>query len=370
MVKIVIYTRSGTISPSSNFRILQYKDFLKGDIECRPVTPEYIYAKHAEAKNVVKKVIWYSVYYITIQINIFRYMLKDIRKKPDCIIIQRALSPKILFGINKYLMKKAIKRIKRIIWDFDDDIFAVGEITDFEAQLLQKNADMIIVTSEILKRKLSAEAQKKSLLMPTTDGEFSEADVTKIIECREESYKTQIELLWLATGISLPNLYKISGILDITAKKIKEQLGKNLILHVVCNKPFEYDAKYLKIDNILWSKKTARKMLLQSHIGIMPLEDNEINRGKGGFKIIQYMSAAMPAVASAVGFNSEVIDDKITGFLVKNLTTVDEWQYALLRLSGNWKSYKDYCINSRNMWNKKFSFKANLEIWNKLISLD
>lgn len=33
------------------------------------------------------------------------------------------------------------------------------------------------------------------------------------------------------------------------------------------------------IDNILWSKKTARKMLLQSHIGIMPLEDNEINRG-------------------------------------------------------------------------------------------
>lgn len=151
MVKIVIYTRSGTISPSSNFRILQYKDFLKGDIECRPVTPEYIYAKHAEAKNVVKKVIWYSVYYITIQINIFRYMLKDIRKKPDCIIIQRALSPKILFGINKYLMKKAIKRIKRIIWDFDDDIFAVGEITDFEAQLLQKNADRIIVTSEILK---------------------------------------------------------------------------------------------------------------------------------------------------------------------------------------------------------------------------
>ena len=57
------------------------------------------------------------------------------------------------------------------------------------------------------------------------------------------------------------------------------------------------------------------KEIISAHIGIMPLPDNDFTRGKGGFKLIQYMSTAMPVIASAVGFNKQIVT-KDFGYLV------------------------------------------------------
>lgn len=367
MHDVILYTRSGRISPSSNYRLLQYSNDLGDGVVERPMSPEYFYKQHANAKTKLQKLFWYILYYLVIQANVTRYMIKDWRSKPDCIVIQRALSPKLIFPWNKVLIKKALGNCKKLIWDFDDEIFNSGEITKFEANLLQNKAFKIIVTSEFLRSRLSVAAQEKTELMPTTDGEFANESIEEMLSLRAKSYGTKIELLWLATSPSLPHLNKIIDSLDEIAVTVKQELGKELVLHVVCNKPLEYDSKYIVLDNVFWSRKEARRLIRCSHIGIMPLTNTISSKGKGGFKIVQYMSAAMPAIASAIGFNVEIIDDGITGYLVDDIENTDGWKDAILNLAGDWKKYKQFCLNSRNSYNDRFSYEYNLERWKILI---
>ncbi len=367
MGKIIFYTRSGQTSPSSNYRILQYVPYIKGDKESRCLASEYLYKKHGNARTKTEKLFWYSLYYGNIQFNVFRFMIKDLLSRPDCIVVQRAISPKLIFPLNKLLLKKVFEYVPKLIWDFDDEIFNSKEITKYEAGLLEKNSDTIIVTSEFLKSRLSSEGQRKTILMATTDGDFANDDVSELLDIRRKTYDRQIELLWLATSPSLPHLYKIADELDTVAEKLKKGMGKNLILHVVCNKPLEFKPKNLIVDNVVWSRESARKMIHCSHIGIMPLVNTVSSKGKGGFKIVQYMSAAMPAVASAIGFNNEIIVNGETGFLVDDIASTQGWEDAILALSNDWSVYIKFAAAAKEEYNRKFSFKENLDRWNKIV---
>lgn len=367
MRKIKIYTRSGKVSPSSNYRLLQYADDFCGDVVCKALSPEFLYKKHANAKTRIDKLIWYSVYYFVIQINIFRFMLANLFNMPDCIIVSRAVSPKFIFFINKILLEVVFKKVDKLIWDFDDEIFASKEITKFESDLLKKNSTNIVVTSEYLKGKLNAEAQRKVILMSTTDGEFAREDVNRLVELRKRTYDSNIELLWLATAPSLVHLHKIEQELDKAAKVLEEQTGKKLILNVVCNKPLQFKAESLIVNNVIWSKEKAREYIFRSHIGIMPLVNTITSKGKGGFKIVQYMSAGMPAIASAIGFNNEVIVDGVTGILVDDINVTEKWTNAILDLSSDEKKYSAYSYDARREWERRFSYINNLKEWNRII---
>lgn len=78
-----------------------------------------------------------------------------------------------------------------------------------------------------------------------------------------------------------------------------------------------------------WSEESETEELSKFDVGIAPLPDRPWERGKSGFKIIRYMAAALPVVASPVGANASIVIDGETGFLVR---TADEWVAALERL--------------------------------------
>jgi glycosyltransferase involved in cell wall biosynthesis len=80
---------------------------------------------------------------------------------------------------------------------------------------------------------------------------------------------------------------------------------------------------------IRWKKETEAEDLLQMHIGLMPLYDDEMSRGKCGFKAIQYMSLGIPPVVSPVGVNSTIVDDMKNGFIC---TDPEEWKSTLEKL--------------------------------------
>ncbi|WP_196479868.1 glycosyltransferase [Clostridium tyrobutyricum] len=292
--------------------------------------------------------------------------MKDTFSKVDCIIISRAMSPKIcLFPLAQF-MRMALKR-SNVIWDFDDEIFVSKEITNTEKRILIELSDSIVVISNYLKNLLPERVHNKVILLPTTDGDLQKFNLDILNNERKKKFDKTVELLWLATAYSMPHLEKIGNILEESAKKVKLELNKDLILNVVCNKPFLLKTKYLKINNIFWTRDVAIKSICNAHIGIMPLVNTKLSLGKGGFKIIQYMAAGLPAIASNIGFNNEVIIDGKTGRLVNDEIDMHSWSNAIMEVASDWRVFYTFSLNSLKAWEKNFSFKANLNEWKNII---
>lgn len=81
-----------------------------------------------------------------------------------------------------------------------------------------------------------------------------------------------------------------------------------------------------------WSEETEIEDLQSFDVGIMPLPDEPWERGKCGFKLIQYMACGKPVVASPVGVNEQIVEDEVNGFLA---ATKEDWVRALSALRDN-----------------------------------
>jgi glycosyltransferase involved in cell wall biosynthesis len=100
-----------------------------------------------------------------------------------------------------------------------------------------------------------------------------------------------------------------------------------LKLRVICSQFPDWPE--ISVERIAWSSQTEAEALAAAHIGVMPLTDDAWSRGKCAFKLLQYMAASLPCVASPVGANTEAVLDGVNGFHARN---IDEWEQKLERL--------------------------------------
>lgn len=82
------------------------------------------------------------------------------------------------------------------------------------------------------------------------------------------------------------------------------------------------------IEHRPWSLARQAADLADLDIGIMPLPDSEWARGKSGYKLLQYFTAGVPAVASPVGINAELVG----GGRGLTARSESEWTQSLLAL--------------------------------------
>lgn len=80
---------------------------------------------------------------------------------------------------------------------------------------------------------------------------------------------------------------------------------------------------------LAWSEDIEREILPRLSVGLCPLEDSPWTRGKSGYKIIQYMAAGKPALASPVGIAADLVEDGATGF---HCQTPEDWYSRLMQL--------------------------------------
>lgn len=78
-----------------------------------------------------------------------------------------------------------------------------------------------------------------------------------------------------------------------------------------------------------WSEDTEVGEVGGFDVGIMPLEDSPWERGKCGYKLIQYMACGKPVIASPVGINTWIVEPGINGYLAE---TKHDWGQALTAL--------------------------------------
>ena len=78
-----------------------------------------------------------------------------------------------------------------------------------------------------------------------------------------------------------------------------------------------------------WSENAEAQLLSSVHVGIMPLPDEPFERGKCGYKLIQYMACGRPIIASPIGVNIDIATPDV-GFIAKN---DKDWVNALIQIS-------------------------------------
>ena len=108
----------------------------------------------------------------------------------------------------------------------------------------------------------------------------------------------------------------------------------------------------LPMESIPWNEQTEVASIASFDIGIMPLVDEPFERGKCGYKLIQYMACGLPVVASPVGVNCQIVEHGVNGFLAE---TPEQWEHALQTLlssailrqrmgqAGRAKVEREYC---------------------------
>ena len=105
---------------------------------------------------------------------------------------------------------------------------------------------------------------------------------------------------------------------------------------------------------IEWNEHTYIKDISKCHVGIMPLQDSLWEKGKCGFKILQYMGLNIPVVASPIGVNTSIIKDGINGFVAKNN---DEWYDKILLFSKNKNLYEKLSAEGYKTVSNSFTIK-------------
>ncbi|GAB6126503.1 glycosyltransferase family 4 protein [Humidesulfovibrio idahonensis] len=93
-----------------------------------------------------------------------------------------------------------------------------------------------------------------------------------------------------------------------------------------------------------WSAELEADQLRGFEVGLMPLTDDEYTRGKCGFKILQYMAVGAVPVASAVGFNTQILTHGHDGMLVREPA---DWAAHILRLADDRDLLERMSANAR-----------------------
>ena len=110
----------------------------------------------------------------------------------------------------------------------------------------------------------------------------------------------------------------------------------------------------MAIDHIPWSEETEALELSRCHVGVMPLVDGPWERAKSGYKLVQYMAAARPAIASPVGVNSSTIVPGEVGFLANSDA---EWISILSGLAENPERARGLGLAARQHVEAKYSLE-------------
>jgi glycosyltransferase involved in cell wall biosynthesis len=110
------------------------------------------------------------------------------------------------------------------------------------------------------------------------------------------------------------------------------------------------------IDYVPWHEDTEAVELARCHIGVMPLVDGPWERGKCGFKLIQYMAAGRAAVASPVGAAPSIIVPGQSGLLANS---TEDWIAALTGLAADRERAKNFGIAGRQRAEALYSLQIN-----------
>lgn len=233
-------------------------------------------------------------------------------KKWDMLFIQRIF-------ISKNLLKILNNSSIPIFYDFDDAIYINPkrpENREKTANMIQHATKVIISTDYLME--FCLQNGKRAEIIP------SPIEINRI----SPSVKLQDQIVtigWIGSPWT-------SEFLELIKKPLQRLAEKYTFRFLTVGAKPEY--KIPEINHVAkpWIFEAENEEIGQMDIGIMPLPKTDYARMKGGYKLLQYMSAGIPCVASPVGINQSIVKHGENGFLA---STDEEWYLVLEKLINN-----------------------------------
>ncbi|MBI5625209.1 MAG: glycosyltransferase family 4 protein [Elusimicrobia bacterium] len=158
--------------------------------------------------------------------------------------------------------------------------------------------------------------------------------------------------------------HSTSGYLDIIRPVLKRlQEDHDFEFRVICDvDPAFPELKRYRF--VKWRLESEIEDLGSFHIGVMPVPEGDWEKGKVGFKAVQYAAMGIPAVVSATGSGHEVVKDRQTGFVVNN--TEEGWGSALVALLNDAEMRHRFGSAAREHILKQYSVPAQTQAYIEL----
>lgn len=305
-LKVLALTRYGQLGASSRLRVLQFiKPLAKLGIEVdfQPLFDD----ENLQA--------YYDNRRPKLSVGMLRSLSKRIKtllsiKDYDVVWMQKETLPFVPWPVEHFFEL----RLPPIVVDYDDAIFHNYDLhkSAFVRGLLGRKIDhvmahahTVIVGNNYLGDRARFAGAKNIAVIPTV------LDPTRY---HQATSKAKFRIGWIGTKSTSSYLNSIAPALAMAEKQLAAEI---VIIGVSHCKLEGVSPTFLK-----WTEETEANQLAQLSIGIMPLTDSPWERGKCGYKILQYMASGVPSVASPVGVNNKIITNGTTGILA---TTVAEW---------------------------------------------
>ncbi len=279
-------------------------------------------------------------------------------KRCGAVVLQKELTPARWYGP----YPAALRMRRRMIYDFDDLVMGEFPIQLPEPLRARQDPDQpgrlceaayrVIAGNEFLKRRTPGDPRRVTV-MPTV------IDCTRYWDTGETHPPDDdrpFRIVWTGQRSTLPYLLERMQALRLFAEKAAD---RRVELRIMCDAFDALDAEGwapLRIERIRWELASEISELARADAGIMPLPDNEWTQGKCGFKLLQYMGLGLPAVASPVGVNTDIVDDGVNGFLADD---DDEWAAKLLRLAGDPALRRELGTRARETVRERFSLQIH-----------
>lgn len=303
------------VSPGQRFRFEQYEHLLESN--------GYHLKTFSFFDENTRKILYKEGYKLQKFIGVVKGFLKRFlflfqSGRYNYILLQREAAP-VGFPFFEWVLAKVLR--KKIIHDFDDAIWipsisannrlALSLKAFWKVKHICRWSYKVSVGNKFL-GKWASDYNSAIVYNPTCVDMENRYTILK-------NHDTKLVTIgWTGSHSTLKYLDPIVPVL----KKLEQEYRFSFL--VICDREPEWKLDSLRF--LPWNEKTEIQDLLEINIGIMPLEDDDWSEGKCGFKLIQYLALGIPAVASPVGVNKEIVEGGINGFLCRNES---EWKESL-----------------------------------------
>ena len=301
-------TPYGRQAGSSRVRVHEWVDRLQDVIEVHP------YAGLAGAGP--RELLRHSVRVVGAEASLRRLA----SSRPRRLLLHREASPLSRGGLEAALTSSA----GASVYDFDDALYA----DTGEGPLYRRIAPKSAKVAEVLQTVDRVVAGNDTLANWAAD---HHRDVVVIPSCVDpDAYRPKTDyrvgapprIGWIGSWSTERQLIAIAPAL----RAMRDRCGARLV--VVGSPDGRLGGLEDMVERIPWSLPAQREALAGFDVGVMPVVDTPYARGKCGYKLLQYLAAKVPCVASPVGANSEILGR--AG--MPAATTTDEWTNALTAL--------------------------------------